>query len=139
MGRAGVQEQRELRGQGCGEGELHGEGVQLDLLGAVVQAVVVEAELAERDEFGGRRGAGLRDEGGQVGDDVLAADEVDAVAVGDGLGRVWVAGRGMLGLAFAFALALVVVFVVGRAEDGTAAGVDAGRCEDGAGWKMSAE
>jgi len=125
--RARVQEQRELRGQGRGEGELRREGVQLDFLGAVVQAVVVEAKLAEGDELGGGRGAGLRDEGCQVGDDVRAADEVDAVAVGDGLGRVRVAGRGVLGLAFAFALALVVVFVVGRAEDGTAARVDAGR------------
>ena len=39
----------------------------------------------------------------------------------------------MFGFGFALALALIVVFVVGGAEDGTAAGVDAGGCEDGAG------
>lgn len=37
------------------------------------------------------------------------------------------------GFGFALALALVVVLVVGGAEDGTAAGVDAGGCEDGSG------
>ena len=73
--------------------------------------------------------AGVADQGGQVGNDALAAGEVDAVAVGDGLGRVRVAGRGVRGLggvAFPLALALVVVLVVGGAEDGAAAGVDAG-------------
>jgi hypothetical protein len=37
------------------------------------------------------------------------------------------------GFGFALALALVMVLVVGGAEDGTAAGVDAGGCENGAG------
>jgi hypothetical protein len=70
--------------------------------------------------------AGVVDQGGQVGDDALAAGEVDAVAVWDGFGRVRIAGRGVLGLgvAFALALALVMVLVVGGAEDGAAAGVD---------------
>jgi hypothetical protein len=70
VGGARVEEERELRGQGGDEGELDGEGVELDFFGAVVQAVVVEAELAEGDESRERGGggggcggaAGLRDE-----------------------------------------------------------------------------
>jgi hypothetical protein len=107
-----------------------------------VQAVVVEAELAEGDELGGVVGgggvaaaAGLGDEVGEVGHDLGAARVVDAVAVEDRLGWVRAAGGGVLGLLFslALALALVVVFVVGRAEDGAAAGVDTCGCKDGAG------
>jgi hypothetical protein len=51
---------------------------------------------------------------------------VDALAVEDGFCGVRPAGGRVLGFCFfALALALVVVFVVGRAEDGAAAGVDA--------------
>ena len=131
---ARVQEERELRRQRGGEGELDGEGVQLNFFGAVVQAVVVEAEFAEGDEFGSRRGgAGGGDEGGEVGDDVFAPGVVDAVAVGDGFGGVRVTGGSVFCFAFVFALAFVVVLVVGGAEDGAAAGVDACCCEDSAG------
>ncbi len=136
VGSPRVEKQWELGGQGGREVELGCEGVELDFFGAVVQAVVVEAELAEGDEFWGGGGAGFRDEGGQVGYDVLAASVIDAVAVEDGLGRVRSAGRGVFGLAFAFALALVMVFVVGGAEDGAAAGVDACGCKDGAGYSV---
>jgi hypothetical protein len=64
VGGARVQEERQLRGQRRGEGELRREGVQLDLLGAVVQPVVVEAKLAKGDELRGGRGARLGDEVG---------------------------------------------------------------------------
>lgn len=109
-----------------------------------MQPVVVEAELAEGDELCGggvaaavvvAAAAGLGDEVGEVGHDLGAAGVVDAVAVEDRLGWVRAAGRGVFGLfsVLPLALALVVVFVVGGAEDGTAAGVDARGCEDGAG------
>jgi len=48
-----VQEQRQLGLERGGQLELGGERVQLNLFGAVVQPVVVEAELAEGDEGGG--------------------------------------------------------------------------------------
>jgi len=52
---------------------------------------------------------------------------VDAFAVQDGFCGVWAAGRCVLFcFLLALALALVVVLVVRGAEDGTAAGVDAG-------------
>jgi len=57
---------------------------------------------------------------------------VYALAVGDGLGGIWTTGWGVF--VFSFALALVVVFVVGAAEDGAAAGVDACCGEDGSGF-----
>ena len=66
---------------------------------------------------------------------MLASVQIDAIAVCDGLGRVRVAGRCVLGL-LALALALVVVLVVGWAEDGAAAGVDARGGKDGAGYFM---
>lgn len=100
-----------------------------------MQAVVVEAELAEGDEPGRRRrddgGAGLGDEICQVGDDALAPGGVDVLAaVRDGLRRVWVAG----GRVLALALALVMVSVMGRAEDGAAARVDACSRENSSGY-----
>ena len=57
---------------------------------------------------------------------------VYAFAVGDGLGGIWTTCWGVF--VFSFTLALVVVFVVGAAEDGAAAGVDACCCEDGSGF-----
>lgn len=62
-----VQEQRQLRRQPGRKPELRREGVQLDVLRAVVQPVVVEPELAEGDEGGGRGGL---DERGEVRKDL---------------------------------------------------------------------
>lgn len=61
VGGSRVQEERELWGQGGGEAQLGRERVQLEGARAVVQAVVVEAELAEGDEGAGR--AAVLDEG----------------------------------------------------------------------------
>lgn len=101
---AAVQEQRELRRERGGQGELRGEGVPLEGLGAVVQAVVVEAELAEGDEGlvatagtgGGGRSSAIFYQGAQVVDDGLGAGGIDGLVVQDGLVRVRIAGRAVV-------------------------------------------
>jgi hypothetical protein len=100
-----------------------------------VEAVIVKAEFAEGDESGlVGGGVGGGDERGEVGDDGCGPGGVDGFGFCwcGGFGWVRVAGWGVLILA----LALIVMTVVGDAEDGTAARMDACRCEDGAGFLL---
>lgn len=134
---AAVQEERELllRGEIGDEPQLRGERVELQGARAIVQAVVVEPELAEGDEAA--RGPAGVDEGGEGGEDGLGPRGVGPRrVVGEGRLRVGAAGWCVLGLVVV--LGVLGALAVGRVgvrgvEDGGGAGVDSGGGVDGAG------
>lgn len=132
---AAVQEERELlRGrERRGEAELRGERVQLQRARAVVQPVVVEPELAERDKPAGARGPRLGDEGSERGQYGVCPRGVGGglLTVRGGCVRVGSARRRVLG----FLVVGVGVVRVRGVENGGGAGVDSGGCVDGSGWE----
>lgn len=64
--------------------------------GAVVQAVIVETELAKGDKVVLAVSPGGGEEGGQVGDDGGGFGGAGLVVVGDGGGGVWITRGGVL-------------------------------------------